>query len=145
MLALLQDKVVPQEPGLPWLGDLPTVVAGIVVASIGIMVAIALFGLARYIKTTNKGFRHFDTRVTDAVLKWAEQHPYPDKRVFAMANGKTLTPKELAHEIEERTEIGREHLEMLRHVVEVDDDLSPEDLIGMLESSHTTKPQNSCS
>lgn len=62
----------------------------------------------------------FDKLVTEALINWAKNHPYPDDFVLFLADGKALTPRQLAREVEQRTPFGIKQLEVLRHFAEAE-------------------------
>lgn len=94
----------------------------------------------RWRTAVSPGFFDFNERITEAIRTWAENHPHPDEPVFMSTNGKLFTPVELAREVGERTEVGRQHLRMFRHLAQVDKEIGPDGLVRMFESSHTPKP-----
>lgn len=76
----------------------------------------------------------FDGLITSALLTWADKHPYPDDPVLSIADGKTFTPRELAREVQHRTEFGKKQLEVLRRFAEAEKDVGPEGLVKMFTS-----------
>lgn len=74
----------------------------------------------------------FDSLITSALLTWADKHPYPDDPVLPIADGKTFTPRELAREVQDRTEVGKKQLEVLRRFAEAEKDIGLEGVVKML-------------
>lgn len=72
----------------------------------------------------------FDNLVTKALIKWAENHPYPDDFVLVLADGRAFTPRELARQVEQRTRFGRKQLEVLRKFAEAEN-FDAEDVVKM--------------
>lgn len=77
----------------------------------------------------------FDARITEALARWADQHPHPDDAVLSVAGGVTLTPRQLAREVQDRTPFGQKQLQVLRHFAEQERGIGADGLIGMFETS----------
>lgn len=58
----------------------------------------------------------FDEKMARVFSAWAEEHPQRDEPVLLSADGRCYTPRQLAREVAERTEIGRIELDALRAI-----------------------------
>lgn len=78
----------------------------------------------------------FDRRLVHAIQGWAERHPNPDAPLLGTAEGRTLSARQLAHEMTEKTAIGRKQIEIYRHFAHVDE-LGGDGVIEMFEEVGT--------
>ena len=78
----------------------------------------------------------FEKGMIEAFKGWAKGHPYADFPVWFMRDGDRLTPYEISCEVEQRTKLGRDIVEIMRRFAEIRsyESLSPEGLILMFET-----------
>lgn len=74
-----------------------------------------------------------------AVGEWAVRHPHPDRPIL-MTGSVRLSPRQLAKELVDKTEIGLMQIEAFRRLLNTHPNMSPDHLIELINLAGTSTP-----
>jgi hypothetical protein len=83
-----------------------------------------------------------DAELTQAIRAWADRHPKPDRPFLYQLDGSVRSPKEIAREVEQRTEFGKLQLEVLRDFASQHLDLRIADLVTWITQGKSPYRKN---